>query len=59
MTTLFILFAIPSDVSAAATVLTRILTVWLRFFIGFVAVQWVGVKSLMDSGVFGRSKSKI
>jgi uncharacterized protein (TIRG00374 family) len=60
MTTLFILFAIPPDVSAAATVLTRILTVWLRFFIGFVAVQWVGVKSLMDSGVFGRSKgSKI
>jgi uncharacterized protein (TIRG00374 family) len=59
MTTLFILFAIPPDISAAATVLTRILTVWLRFFIGFIAVQWVGVKSLMDSGVLGGSKSKI
>jgi uncharacterized protein (TIRG00374 family) len=57
MTTLFILFAIPPDISAAATVLTRILTVWLRFFVGFVAVQWVGVKSLIDSGVFGRPKS--
>ena len=58
MTTLFILFLIPPDVSAAATVLTRILTVWLRFLIGFVAVQWVGVKALVESGVLGRSKDK-
>jgi uncharacterized protein (TIRG00374 family) len=59
MTTLFILFAIPPDVSAAATVLTRVLTVWLRFFIGFVAVQWVGIKGLIESGVLGRPKDKI
>lgn len=59
MTTLFILFAIPPDISAAATVLTRILTVWLRFFIGFVAIQWVGIKGLMESGVFGRPKDKV
>ena len=57
MTTLFILFTVPPDVSAAATVMTRILTVWLRFAIGFVALQWVGVKGLMDSGILGRSKS--
>lgn len=59
MTTLFILFAIPPNVSAAATVLSRILSVWLKFFIGFAAVQWVGVKSLMESGVFGRPKDKV
>lgn len=59
MTTLFILFAIPADVSAAATILTRILTVWLRFFIGFVAVQWLGVKNLMESGVFDQAANKI
>lgn len=58
MTTLFILFAIPSDVSAAATVLTRILTVWLRFFIGFMAVQWVGIKGLIGSGISGKPKKK-
>jgi uncharacterized protein (TIRG00374 family) len=58
MTTLFILFLIPPDVSAAATVLTRILTVWLRFLIGFVAVQWVGIKGLMESGILGRPKDK-
>lgn len=59
MTTLFILFAIPPDISAAATVLTRILTVWLRFLIGFIAVQWVGIKGLVESGAFGRPKDKI
>ncbi len=59
MTTLFILFGIPPNISAAATILTRILTVWLRFFIGFVAVQWFGVKSLMESGVFGKKKDEI
>jgi len=33
--------------SAAATFLTRILTVGLRFFIGFVAIQWVGARALI------------
>ena len=60
MTTLFAFFGIPADpIGAAATVLTRILTVWLRFSIGFVALQWVGVKSLMESGVFGKAKDKV
>jgi len=35
--------------SFAATFLIRILTVGLRFFIGFVAIQWVGAKALMGS----------
>ena len=35
--------------SAAATFLIRILTVGLRLFIGFVAIQWVGAKALMGS----------
>jgi uncharacterized protein (TIRG00374 family) len=33
--------------SAAATFLIRILTVGLKLFIGFVAIQWVGAKALM------------
>ena len=59
MTTMFIIFGIPDGISGAATVLTRFLTLWLRFFIGFAAVQWLGFKSLMESGVFGRSKDKV
>lgn len=37
---------ITPSVSAAATILTRLLTIWLRFFVGFVAAQWVGVKAI-------------
>jgi uncharacterized protein (TIRG00374 family) len=60
MTTLFSLFGIPlENVSAAATVLIRILTVWVTFSIGFVAVQWVGLKGLMESGVFGEKKNPV
>ena len=49
MTTLYSLFGVPIGVSAAATVLIRVLTVWLRLLIGFVAVQWIGIKALMSS----------
>ncbi len=59
MTMSFILFGIPEEISAAATVLTRILTVWLRFFIGFIAVQWLGIRSLIGSGSIIDAKNKI
>ncbi|MBA7494244.1 hypothetical protein ES702_04819 [subsurface metagenome] len=41
---------IPLDIRlticGTATILTRILTVWLRFFIGFAVQQWLGVKAI-------------
>lgn len=49
MTTLFGAFNVPLHISAAATVLIRIVTVWFRLVIGFGAIQWVGVKTLMES----------
>jgi uncharacterized protein (TIRG00374 family) len=45
LTTLFVVFKVPVDISATATVLIRLLTLWLRFFIGFVAQQWIGIKA--------------
>lgn len=44
MTTLYVSMGVPADISAAATVLSRILTLWLRFGIGFVAQQWIEAK---------------
>jgi hypothetical protein len=44
MSTLYIFFGVSPDVSATATILNRILTVWFRFFIGFVVQQWLGIK---------------
>lgn len=46
MSTLYIFFGVPPDVSATATILNRILTVWLRFFIGFGIQQWLGIKAI-------------
>jgi len=46
MTSLYSLLGIPAGTSGAATVLTRILTVWLRIFVGYVALQWMGIATL-------------
>jgi uncharacterized protein (TIRG00374 family) len=48
MTTLYMLLLpeIPLQICATATVLTRILTVWLRFFMGFAVQQWLEIKTL-------------
>jgi hypothetical protein len=48
MASLFTAFGIPSGTSAAATVLTRILTFWSRIIIGYVAAQWVGLKTFKE-----------
>ncbi len=49
MTTLYTMLGVPLDISAAATVLIRIVTVWFRLAVGYVFVQWIGIKALMGS----------
>lgn len=49
MSSLYALLGVPTDISASATLLIRILTVWFKFLIGFVALQWVGIKALISS----------
>jgi len=44
MTTFYTLMGIPAGISATATILIRILTLWLRFGIGFAAQQWIELK---------------
>ncbi|NWG10836.1 flippase-like domain-containing protein [Candidatus Bathyarchaeota archaeon] len=46
MTALYAFLGIPYLISATATILTRILTVWLRFFIGFIVQQGLEIKTL-------------
>jgi uncharacterized protein (TIRG00374 family) len=46
LTTLFIWVGVPSLTSATVTLLIRILTLWLRFFIGFGAQQWLGINAM-------------
>ncbi len=47
MTNLYGLLGVPYDISAAATVLIRFLTVWFKLLIGFVLVQRIGIKTLL------------
>ena len=47
LTTLLVIFGVPGIVSATVTILTRLLTLWLRFFIGFGAQQWLGLRGVI------------
>lgn len=49
MTSLYTLFGVPIAMSAVATVLIRVLTLWVRLLLGGVAVQWLGIKGLKGS----------
>jgi uncharacterized protein (TIRG00374 family) len=51
MTTVYISLLGPAaaGISATATILTRLLTLWLRFFVGFVAQQWLELKPVLAS----------
>jgi uncharacterized protein (TIRG00374 family) len=46
MATLYTALGVPIATAAVATVLIRILTLWLRLLIGGLTVQWMGIKSL-------------
>ena len=47
MTSLYGLLGVPLDISAAATVLIRVLWVWFRLPLGFIAVQWIVSRGLV------------
>jgi len=49
MTTLYIAFNVDPAIAATATILSRLLTLWLRFFIGFSAQQWLTLKPIINS----------
>lgn len=47
LSSLLMLFRIPYEISFTVTILWRLLTLWLRFLIGFLAQQWIGIKSIV------------
>jgi len=50
MSSLFIALGVPPDISFTVTILSRILTMWLRFFIGFGVQQWLEIKAMAVTG---------
>ena len=49
MTTLYISMGIYGPLAATVTILTRIITLWFRFFIGFAAQQYLELKPVISS----------
>ncbi|MEM3703424.1 MAG: hypothetical protein QXX79_03260, partial [Candidatus Bathyarchaeia archaeon] len=56
MTTMYVVLGVPFGTSATATILSRILTLWLRFFVGFIVQQWIEVKAIKTSLNTGKTK---
>ncbi len=50
MTTLYISMGINPALAATATILVRIITLWLRFFTGFASQQWLELKPAIPTG---------
>ncbi len=44
MTTLYVSLGVPAGIAATSTILSRLITLWLRFIVGFVAYQWTETK---------------
>jgi uncharacterized protein (TIRG00374 family) len=44
MTTLYVGFGISGDIAATATILSRLITLWMRFGVGFASQQWVEIR---------------
>jgi len=49
LSSLLMIFGVPREISFTATILIRLPTFWLRFFIGFGAQQWLGIKAFVLS----------
>lgn len=49
---------IRATICVTATILIRILTVWLRFIIGFVVQQWLGIKVIATPDMTSEIKSE-
>lgn len=50
MTTLYISMGVPGALAVTATLLSRIITLWIRFFIGFGAQQWLELRPAVAKG---------
>ena len=60
MTTLYFSMGVPAALSATATILVRIITLWFRFFAGFAAQQWLELKPAISSTLdIEKTKNKI
>jgi glycosyltransferase 2 family protein len=51
MITLYASVGVPPEIAATSTILSRIITLWLRFGIGFVSYQWTEIKAVSKNSI--------
>jgi uncharacterized protein (TIRG00374 family) len=56
MTTLYISMGVNPALSATATILVRIITLWFRFFIGFASQQWLELRPAANGVITEKTK---
>ena len=49
MTTVYTAVGVPAGIAATSTILSRIITLWLRFIVGFAAYQWTELKAVTSN----------
>lgn len=49
MTSLYTLFGIPPALGGTATTLIRVVTFWFQIMLGYVVVQWMGIRTLVKN----------
>ena len=62
MTTVYTAVGVPPGIAATSTILSRIITLWLRFIVGFAAYQWTELKAVTSNAtqnVNGASVSQL
>ena len=47
MTSLYVLFGISPAISGVATTLIRVITFWFQILVGYLIVEWIGVRHLL------------
>lgn len=47
MTTVYTALLVPPEIAATSTILSRLITLWLRFGVGFAAYQWTEIKAAL------------
>jgi len=48
MTSLYVLFGINPAISGVATTLIRVITFWFQILVGYVIVEWIGMRHLLE-----------
>jgi uncharacterized protein (TIRG00374 family) len=48
-TTFYVWLGVPADIGATVTILSRLITLWLRFGIGFAVQQWLELRPMVKT----------